>query len=166
MLDTRTVEKGFTWEKDHLPSAKVIFITEHDPYDMNLPMYHVERCIREMGRMPFGDLSEIVYVNASHVDGSPLGRLMHDMQCKKPADMYYAELSERAKYFKTNEHGVTEMCEVMEKLANEKVIQSNQKTLLKLFKRGFSVHDIADIVEWTEEQVKQFLHSRNLRPSV
>lgn len=57
----------------------VIFITEHDVLKGNLPLYTIDRFIKENGEA-FNDGSHIIYVNASHRDASTaLGRLMHDM---------------------------------------------------------------------------------------
>lgn len=120
MVDTLTVKKGFEWGKDHLPPVRVIFITEHDVLGGGLPIYHSRRTIDELNHKPLGDDAEVIYVNAScQDDATALGRLMHDMFCKDPDDMYYKELANRSRYFKTDEHGVMKMCDVMEKLMKE-----------------------------------------------
>ena len=171
MLDARVVQKGFKWGKDHLPPAKVIFITENDALCGGKPLYHVVRVIKELDGKRFEDNAEIIYVNANYIDDSPLGRLMHDMQCPNPDDMYYTELAERAKYLKTNEHGVIEMCEAMEKLVNDGVekgriegrTESEQNTILRLWRKGKSLADIMDATDWTGERINAFLRSRNLQ---
>ena len=45
-----------------LNETYVIFITENDVLGANLPIYHVDRIIRETGKM-FNDESHIIYVN-------------------------------------------------------------------------------------------------------
>ena len=120
MLDTLTVEKGFEWGKDHLPPVCVIFITEHDVLGGGLPIYHSYRTIAELNHKRLGDNAEIIYVNASYQDeDTELGRLMHDMFCADPDEMYHKELAERSRYFKTNKHGVMKMCKLMEDLRAE-----------------------------------------------
>lgn len=169
MLDARVVQKGFKWGKDHLPPAKVIFITEHDTEGANMPLYHIHRYVDEMGKKPFKDQAEIVYVNASYQDDSPLGRLMHDMNCKNPDDMYYPELADRANYFKTNEDGVSQMCEAVEKLVNEgrkeERRKSEEDTILRLLKGGAKVSMMTLATGWSVEQVTEFLKARNLQPA-
>ena len=132
-----------------------------------MPLYHVHRYVDELNKKPFKDQAEIVYVNASYQDDSPLGRLMHDMNCKNPEDMYYPELAERANYFKTNEHGVSQMCEAMEKLIVERENKVRRETeeniVLRMINNGKSIRDIADAINWPVEQINAFLHSRNLQ---
>ena len=177
MLDARVVQKGFKWGKDHLPPAKVIFITEHDTEGTGKPLYHVHRYVDELNKKPFKDQAEIVYVNASYQDDSPLGRLMHDMNCKNPDDMYYPELAARANYFKTNEHGVSQMCKAMEDLVNdmskerveqariEARLETEQNTILRLLADGAGIPLMATASGWSIERVTNFLKSRNLRPA-
>ena len=44
---------------------------------------------------------------------------MHDFHCRKPADMHYKELRDRAHYFKETEEGVTAMCKAMEDMRKD-----------------------------------------------
>lgn len=117
LMDTMNVKRGMKW-KD-LPPFDVVFIVEHDVFGADLPIYHVERTIRELGGKRFDDKSRIIYVNAQIQDDTPLGRLMHDMYCKNPDDMYSKRLADRVRFFKSSEHRVTKMCEIMEKIQNE-----------------------------------------------
>ena len=74
---------------------------------------------------------------------------------------------------KTNEHGVIEMCEAMEKLVNDGVekgriegrTESEQNTILRLWRKGKSLADIMDATDWTGERINAFLRSRNLQPA-
>ena len=92
----------------------VIFITENDVLCGGLPMYTVDRVVAETGK-PFGDRSHIVYVNGRHRDaGTALGKLVHDIFCERPEEMYYSPLAERVKYFKEDGEGMKDMSEVME----------------------------------------------------
>ena len=114
LMDTMNVGRGTKW-KD-LPPSDVVFIVEHDVFGAGLPIYHVERTVRELGGKRFEDEARIIYVNAQVQDDTPLGRLMHDMFCKNPDDMYSKRLADRVRFFKSSEHGVAKMCEIMEKL--------------------------------------------------
>ena len=169
----KAADKGFERGKDHLPQAHVIFITEHDILKGGKPIYHSYRTIAELEHQQLEDNADVIYVNAEIQDDTALGRLMHDMFCENPDDMYYAELAERSRYFKTNEHGVMKMCEAMEKLMEEDRIESfnrgrdeaNQNTILKLAKKGMGLQFMADVTGWTMEQIQSFLRSQNLQPA-
>ena len=172
MLDTLTIQKGFDWGKDHLPPTNIIFITEHDVMHSGLPLYHIRRKIEEMNNKTFDDNAQIIYVNASYQDDSDLGRLMHDMFCENPDDMYYKQLANHSRYLKTDEHGVTKMCDAMEKLMNEGRkewqnegrIEAEKSTILRLFKGGAKLSMMSMATGWSLEQVESFLHSQNMEP--
>ena len=118
LLDAMEVQKNTHW-KD-LPKTCVIFITEHDVLKGSKPIYHIHRTIHEMENSIFHDGADIIYVNAAcqSTDDS-LGRLMHDFHCTDADDMYYPELAERVRFYKTNDKGVTKMCEIMNEVLNE-----------------------------------------------
>ena len=75
MIDTNLLKKGNDAEK--LPETFVIFITEHDVLKHGLPIYHIDRIIKESGDS-FGDGSHIIYVNGSIKGEDALGKLMED----------------------------------------------------------------------------------------
>lgn len=110
----------------------VIFFTENDVLDGNLPIYHVERVIQETGSL-FNDGEHIIYVNGSYRADTPLGKLVHDFNCTEAKDMYYKELAERVRYFKETEKGVESMCRAIEIMRNEAEIQGSIRTA-KAFK--------------------------------
>ena len=112
MLDTKMLKEKQKFKEIH--DSYVIFITESDYMKMGLPMYHVERTVRETGAL-FGDGSHIIYMNGSYKDDSdPVGKLMHDFRCTSPVDMFYQELAEPVRYFKETEGGRSQMCKAME----------------------------------------------------
>ncbi len=113
MMDSRMLEASQKF-KD-LKDSYTIFITEKDYFRKGLPLYTIERQIKEGGG-DFGDGSHIIYVNGSYDGDDALGRLIKDFKCKNPKDMYYSELAEGVRYFK-EEGGREEMCEAVEKYA-------------------------------------------------
>lgn len=127
-LNAIALPKGEDYKK--LPDTYVIFITESDVLEGGLPLYHIDRYVRETGR-PFNDGGHIIYVNSEIQDDTPLGRLMHDFYCENPEDMYYKELRNRANYFKHTEEGVKRMCEIMEKIADESREEGRMEGLAK-----------------------------------
>ena len=121
---------------DDLPESYVIFITETDVLGKGRPLYVIERTIRGDGSL-FDDGTHIVYVNSSITDtNTPLGRLMHDFRCTKPAEMYYDVLAERTGAFKTSEKGVTGMNAALEKLIDEVTEEKKTDWIAEGMERG------------------------------
>ena len=164
MLDTMSIESGTNWED--FPPTCVIFITEHDTQGCGLPIYHVERTIRELNGKRFEDASEVIYVNATHQDKSPLGWLMHDFLCNDPAEMHYPQLAKRASFFKSDEHGVNEMCKIMEDIEKNGYKKGESAKLLRAVLRQLQRHadykDIASDNEISIEQVAQIAKENHL----
>ncbi len=99
------------------PEIYVVFICEEDVLKNGKMLDHIQR-YREDGNI-FGDKLHIIYLNASMQDETPLGKLMHDMLCNNPNDMYYEVLRKRVSYFKKQEGGKKIMCEALEELITE-----------------------------------------------
>lgn len=127
LLDANLTDAGDDY--DALNETYVIFITENDVLKAGLPIYHVDRTIRETGTF-FNDQAHIVYVNSQIKDETALGKLMHDFFCTNSKDMYYPVLANRVWYFKENEKGVATMCRAMEQMRDETAAEQNIKTLL------------------------------------
>lgn len=116
-IDSKTLKANQPF--DALPETFVIFITENDIYKANLPLYHIDRQIKELSTA-FKDGAHIIYVNGAYNNNAdPVGRLMHDFRCNNPDDMFSPVLAERVRYFKRDEGGRAVMCKMMEELRNE-----------------------------------------------
>ena len=100
LIDANITEPGDKYQ--NLNESYVIFITENDIMKKGLPIYHVDRIVRETGEM-FGDESHIIYVNSQVKDQTALGKLMHDFSCINAKDMHYKILADRVRYFKEDE---------------------------------------------------------------
>ena len=124
IIDANITSPGDDYED--LAETYVIFITEKDVLKGNRPIYHIERVIRETGE-DFNDGAHIIYVNGENMDDTPLGALMHDFNCKNPDDMKYPELAESTRYFKEDEEGVANMCEMMENMVNKVKEQADKE---------------------------------------
>ena len=101
----------------HFPEMYVVFICEEDVLKTKRLVSHIERYIDKQEQ--FKDKLHIIYLNASMQDETPLGKLMHDMLCNDPDDMYYEVLRKRVSYFKKQEGGKRTMCEALEELIIE-----------------------------------------------
>ena len=116
LIDANVTEPGDQYED--LNETFVIFITENDVMKAGLPIYHIDRVVRETGKL-FEDEEHIIYVNSQIKDETKLGRLMHDFSCTDAKDMYNKVLADRVRYFKEDERGVEIMCREMEIMRNQ-----------------------------------------------
>ena len=123
VIDANSLRAGLDF--DELPETYVIFITESDVMGGNIPIYHVERIVKETGKS-FDDEAHIIYVNGAYRDKSPLGLLMHDFACTNPEDMHYKILADKTRYFKADEKGVAAMCKLVEDLCNDAKIEEKK----------------------------------------
>ncbi len=117
IMDTNSLMPGQDFEE--LGDNYVIFITENDVLKKGLPLYTIDRSIRETGER-IDDGSHILYVNGAVRDTkTPLGKLMHDFFCVDPDKMWYPVLAKRTRYFKEDERGINEMGSLYERLLSE-----------------------------------------------
>lgn len=152
LLDANVTEPGDQYE--NLRESYVIFITENDIMKIGLPIYHIDRTVKETGAA-FGDESHIIYVNAQIQDETSLGKLMYDFSCTDAKDMNYKILADRVRYFKEDEKGVATMCRVMEEMRNETAHEKAVQIARRMLKSGkLSYEEIADFAELTVEEVK------------
>ena len=128
LMDANAILPGDDTEL--LPETYVIFITENDVLQGNLPVYHIERTIKENGKI-FDDKAHIIYVNGEIKDNTPLGRLMQDLSCANPDEMNYKELADRARYFKKDKEGRKIMSNIMEEIINYEKIEAAKRMLEK-----------------------------------
>ena len=124
LLDANLTNPGDRY--DALSETYVIFITERDVLKEGLPIYHIDRYVRETGK-PFEDGSHILYVNAQCRSDTLLGKLMHDFHCTDARDMNYPVLAERVHYFKDNVKGATNMCRAVETLVKENRMEAHEE---------------------------------------
>ena len=157
LIDANVTEPGEQYQ--NLNETYVVFITENDVLGENLPIYHVDRIIRETGKM-FNDQSHIIYVNSQIKDETALGKLMHDFTCTNAKDMYYEVLADRVHYFKEDEKGVAIMCKAMEDMRNEAAREAEKMKAIRMARLmiedgKLSYEDIAMYTELTLEEVEK-----------
>ena len=167
MLDANVSKPGDDLE--NLPETYVIFITESDYFQRALPLYHVDRTIRELSEQ-FQDEAHIIYVNGQYRGNDPVGSVMHDFFCADPKDMNNEILADEVAKYKDTDKGVSSMCRIMEELTNESLqegraegrieglAEGRLKNLLenvkKLMARGMSFDEVADTLELSKEDRK------------
>lgn len=153
LIDANVTEPGDQYED--LNETFVIFITENDVMKAGLPIYHIDRVVRETGKL-FEDEEHIIYVNSQIKDKTKLGRLMHDFSCTDAKDMYNKVLADRVRYFKEDERGVEIMCREMEIMRNQaheegiekgRIMQLIKQVCVKMQKFSSAEEVANDLVE-------------------
>ena len=167
MIDRTLLCKGDDFED--LVDTYVIFITENDKFGKGIPLYHVERRIKEMEYALFGDGAHIIYVNGEYRNMEhPVGSLMHDFNCKEAKDMVNPLLAEEVRYLKETEGGRSQMCRLLEEMRNETAEKAKAEgkaegkaeervsTALKMLARGRdSIEEIAEMTGLSLEEVQK-----------
>lgn len=110
---------------NELPDTYIIFITKNDTLGCDLPIYHINRTIEENCQRCHDQL-HIIYVNSSFQDNTALGRLMHDLHCTDPYDMYNEILAQRVIELKETQKGVDIMCDKL----NELIVEERNEGIL------------------------------------
>lgn len=139
-IDTAFVEKGIPY-KD-FPDVYLIFISRFDPFQENRTIYHINRVIEETGTVVENGVHEI-YVNTVVNDGTDIAELMQFFKRSVGEHQKFQKLSKRVKYFKESQEGVTEMCQLVEDYAAEKVRDEAIKTAINLLRNGVSAELVA-----------------------
>lgn len=149
LIDSRLLEEGQKFKE--IKDSYVIFITQNDVIGNGLPLYHVERVIKE-NNMDFYDGSHIIYVNGAYKDTTnPIGRLVHDFGCTKSNDMYCDMLKKQVKYYKETEGGREVMCQIIEDVAESRAEEERMDTLFHTMK------NIMDSMKWNAEQALKIM---------
>ena len=162
LMDMNTLNPGQDFEK--LPESYVIFITRDDILGYGLPIYHIDRQIKELEEA-FQDEAHIIYVNSKKQDDTQLGRLMHDLHCKKADEMHSPILAKRMYELKETQKGVELMCHEMEKIYSEGMesgekrgeLKAKKETILSLAEMGIPVNQIAKAVNLDEKDVQKWI---------
>ena len=155
ILDCDQSYPGEKWS--HFPEMYVVFICEEDVLKNGKMLDHIQR-YREDGNV-FKDKLHIIYLNASMQDETALGKLMHDMLCNDPDEMYYEVLRKRASYFKRQEGGKRTMCEALEELITEAKNEGEErgeiKKLMKLLLKKFPNKNFEWIKDCSKTQLER-----------
>ena len=162
LMDMNTLNPGQDFEE--LPESYVIFITRDDILGYGLPIYHIDRQIKELNEA-FQDEAHIIYVNSRKQDDTELGRLMHDLHCKKADEMHSPILAKRVYELKETQKGVELMCHEMEKIYSEGMesgekrgeLKAKKETILSLAEMGIPVNKIAKAVNLSEKDVQKWI---------
>ena len=155
VLDCDQSYPGEKWS--HFPEMYVVFICEEDVLKTNQLVSRIERYIDKHEQ--FKDKLHIIYLNASMQDDTPLGKLMHEMLCNDPDDMYYEVLRKRVSYFKRQEGGKKTMCEALEELITEAKNEGEERgriaSVIDILKNKFPDMDLQWVWKCNETQIRR-----------
>ena len=167
MIDSHTLKKQEDFDK--LPNLYIIFILEHDMFEMGEPVYFVNKTLNaideEGNNLLFDDGCNIMYVNGEYKGDDSLGKLMHDFSTPDADEMYYTELAERVRFYKQNETGVKMASKIVEEYGNDRAaealkqgieqgaLQQAIETAARMLKKNVPVDDIAEYTGLTVEKI-------------
>ena len=150
MVDSRMLKEGQAFRE--LKDSYVIFIYKHDKFKKGLPVYHIDRYVRETGEI-FEDGSHIVYVNGNYKGDDEIGQLMNDFHQTDPDNMHYEELAQGVKHFKEVEEGRDTMCEAVQEYAEKYALKQRTEDVKKLMEStGFTLDQALDALKIQGEQ--------------
>ena len=112
VITANVAEPGIKFE--FVPDVCVVFISTFDIFKGNLPLYHIDRVVRETKEVIENGFSE-VYVNSAVNDGSNVAKLMKVFSENDAYSEKFPKTSEIKKRYKETEGGVKYMSGLMEK---------------------------------------------------
>ena len=116
ILTTNITDPGKKFE--NVPDICVVFISKFDIFGGNHSLYHVDRVVRENGKIINNGFEEI-YVNTKIKDGSEVSELMEVFSNDNAYNSKFPVTSESKRRYKETEGGQQIMCEIMERIATE-----------------------------------------------
>ena len=130
----------------------------------NLPIYHINRVIKENCQHCYDQL-HIIYVNSSVQDDTALGKLMHDLHCSDPHDMYSEILARRVKELKETKKGVDIMCDKLNELIAEErnegekrgILHTQKETAKNLLHMGMALEQISQALNVSVQMIQEWL---------
>ena len=159
MVDSHMLKPGEYYDK--LRDSYVIFVTENDTLGSGKALNQIERINLDTGKQ-FNDGEHIIYVNgADRNSATALGRLMHDLYCSDPDEMFYEVLADKMRYFKNDERGIKKVNEYYDKWDLETIENEKTEIALNLIRMGkISFDDIAKATGLSVDKVTELATKR------
>ena len=167
IITTNLTDTGTKFEL--IPDICIVFISKFDIFKGDLPLYHVDRIVRETGDAACNGLSEI-YVNTVVDNGSDISELMKIFTQDDAYSNRYPKTSEIKKRYKETEGGIQAMCEIMEMVKEDGRIEGFTEGRLEgcvegeinrarkiagdMKKKGFEFSFIAELTELSEDEIR------------
>ncbi|MBD5470049.1 MAG: hypothetical protein HDR19_02720 [Lachnospiraceae bacterium] len=155
ILTTNIADPGIKFEK--VPNVCVVFISKFDMFEGNLPLYHVDRVVRETGKVVNNGFEE-VYVNTKIKNNSEISELMEVFVNDNAYNSKFPKTSDSKHRYKETEGGLNAMCEIMERLTAEERNRINKLNVILIKnKRYDDLQRAAEDHEFQEKLIKELL---------
>lgn len=128
----------------------MVYISEFDFLKGGKTIYHVDKVLRETGKVIDDGLHEI-YVNTVIDDGSDISDLMACFMKKEVKNPKFPALSAEVSRLKETEGGAQSVCAVMERYERMAVKKEKIERIIIMVEKGYSKEDILDI-GYTEDE--------------
>ena len=157
MIDSHTLKKQEDFDK--LPNLYIIFILEHDMFEMGEPVYFVNKTLNaideEGNNLLFDDGCNIMYVNGEYKGDDSLGKLMHDFSTPDADEMYYTELAEKVRFYKQDETGVQMASKIVEEYGNDRAAEALQQGIKQGIKQGIEQGALQQAIETANRMLRK-----------
>ncbi len=113
VMDTHISKSGLSY--DQFPNTILVLICSFNYYKRSKPIYTIKRKVKELDT-DYDDKSKIIIVNGAYKGNDKIGKLVHDLNCTDPKNMYNETLKQRVSYLKDDAGGVIEMCKIWDEI--------------------------------------------------
>ena len=164
----RTIGRALNLNDDLIEAIALSHDIGHTPLGHSGEAMLNEISMKELNEA-FQDEAHIIYVNSRKQNDTELGKLMHDLHCKKADEMHSPILAKRVYELKETQKGVELMCHEMEKIYSEGMesgekrgiemgeLKAKKETILSLAEMGIPVDKIAKAVNLSEKDVQKWI---------
>ena len=169
MMDTPILKSGKETRYKNLPSTVIIFITQEDIFGKDLAKYtFTERC-KEINDLELEDGTTKIFLNMTSKNGSKelvsLLQYIKDTRIDNPQilvkDVRILELDDIVQEVKASEEWEAVKMNILEIGVESGIQQGIQLKLAELvdkkIKKGYSVSEIADLLEESEEVITRII---------
>lgn len=175
LIDSPILKSGKKTKYKNLPSTVIIFITQEDIFGRDLAKYtFTERC-KEIEDLELEDGTTKIFLNMSSKNGTPelISMLQYIKQTRidNPEiivkDSRILELDEIVTEVKCSEEWEAVKMNILEVGIQQGIQQGLQQKLIELvskkLEKGFSVPEIADMLEESEETIEKVIEEMKKR---
>lgn len=160
-ITANITEPGFKFA--NVPDVISIYITRFDIFKGKKSIYNVERVVQQTGEIRDNGLREI-YVNTKIEDGTDISELMKIFKTHSAYDFdKFPKTSERKKHFLENKGGKYEMCDIVEKYAQEVAQKSAKEMARKLFENGVSYEMVRNSTDLLTDRQLKYIYKKAIK---
>lgn len=162
LIDTKMLEPMEDFK--NLKDSFVIFITEEDTRKEGKELNRYEMTDTKNGEK-FKDGRHIIYVNGATEDiSTDVGKLIHDLKCKNPNDMYSDVFALKARYLKETEEGRSKMGSEIERIREsakeEHFEERNVEIAMNMITDGLPLEKVSQYSGLSIEKVRELAESK------